>query len=189
MLHKNKYDYKIRVEFILHIFRAECWKMSLGASKEEDCNNNMKQSVEIWYTRIGQLERRSLFQLNVCNVRLVFRCCPPLVVTFYLLSFHVRESGFRNLRIFCMWNQESWALESGIELEEYLIPPKKWNLESNFHWSWNPRRGSRAVAGRDINWMYLRMHAFLHSSRVLKLLALPPHPPHMKLSQLPLLVL
>lgn len=44
---KNKYDYKIRVEFILHIFRAECWKMSLGASKEEDCNDNMKQSVEI----------------------------------------------------------------------------------------------------------------------------------------------
>ena len=28
MLQKNKYDYKIRVEFILHIFRAECWKMS-----------------------------------------------------------------------------------------------------------------------------------------------------------------
>ena len=30
-------------------------------------------------------------------------------------SPHVRESGFRNPGIFCFWNPESWALESGIQ--------------------------------------------------------------------------
>ena len=33
--------------------------------------------------------------------------------TYY--SSHVRESGFRNPGIFCLWNPESWALESGIQ--------------------------------------------------------------------------
>ena len=32
-----------------------------------------------------------------------------------LLSPHVRESGFRNPGILCLWNPESWALESGIQ--------------------------------------------------------------------------
>ena len=31
------------------------------------------------------------------------------------ISPHVRESGFRNPGIFCLWNSESWALESGIQ--------------------------------------------------------------------------
>ena len=30
-------------------------------------------------------------------------------------SPHVRESGFRNPGIFCLWNPESWALEPGIQ--------------------------------------------------------------------------
>ena len=30
-------------------------------------------------------------------------------------SAHVRESGFWNQRNFCLWNLESWALESGIK--------------------------------------------------------------------------
>ena len=33
-------------------------------------------------------------------------------------SAHVRESGFWNWRNFCLWNLESWALESGIQLKE-----------------------------------------------------------------------
>ena len=33
-------------------------------------------------------------------------------------SAHVRESGFWNRRNFCLWNLESWALESGIQLKE-----------------------------------------------------------------------
>ena len=31
---------------------------------------------------------------------------------------HVRESGFRNPGSFCLWNPESWALESGIQHKE-----------------------------------------------------------------------
>ena len=33
-----------------------------------------------------------------------------------LLPGHVRESRFRNPGNFCLWNPESWALESGIQL-------------------------------------------------------------------------
>ena len=33
-------------------------------------------------------------------------------------SAHVRESEFWNRRNFCLWNLESWALESGIQLKE-----------------------------------------------------------------------
>ena len=33
-------------------------------------------------------------------------------------SAHVRESGFWNRWNFCLWNLESWALESGIQLKE-----------------------------------------------------------------------
>ena len=58
-----------------------------------------------------------------------------------------------------MWNQESWALESGMELEEYLISPKNgiWNListEAGIHGVESRIKdcpGSRAIAGRDIN--------------------------------------
>ena len=31
---------------------------------------------------------------------------------------------FRNLGNFCLWNPESWALESGIQLKESRIPLK-----------------------------------------------------------------
>ena len=34
------------------------------------------------------------------------------------VSPHVPESWFRNLINFCLWNVESWALESGIQLKE-----------------------------------------------------------------------
>ena len=45
-----------------------------------------------------------------------------------------------------MWNRESWALESGIELEEYLFPQKKkWNLEST---AWNPETKTVLDPGR-----------------------------------------
>ena len=33
-----------------------------------------------------------------------------------------RKSRFRNPRNFCLWNPESWALESGIQLKESGIP-------------------------------------------------------------------
>ena len=39
---------------------------------------------------------------------------------FFLL--HVRESEFWNLGNFCLWNLESWALESCIQFKESEIP-------------------------------------------------------------------
>ena len=46
-------------------------------------------------------------------------------------SPHVRVSGFRNPGKFCLWNPESRALESRIQLK---YPTKEWNLESKFDW-------------------------------------------------------
>jgi len=57
---------------------------------------------------------------------------------------HVRESGFRNPANFCLWNPESWALESGIQLKDSGIHQR---LESGTQFpltknpkfsSWNP---------------------------------------------------
>ena len=38
------------------------------------------------------------------------------------VSLHVREPRFRNLGTFYLWNPESWALESRIQLKESGIP-------------------------------------------------------------------
>ena len=38
------------------------------------------------------------------------------------LSPHVRESGFRNPENDCLWNPESWALESRTELKDSGMP-------------------------------------------------------------------
>ena len=58
--------------------------------------------------------------------------------------------GIRNLGNFCLWNPESWALESGIQLKKYGIPltmigiqnpsstDKDWNPVPGIQ---NPRRG------------------------------------------------
>ena len=57
--------------------------------------------------------------------------------------------GFRNLKKFCLWNPEPWALESGIQLKESEIlqrngiqnpssTDKDWNQVAAI---WNPRRG------------------------------------------------
>ena len=47
-------------------------------------------------------------------------------------SSHARESGFRNPGKFCLWNLESWALDSGAQ--GIRNPTKDWNPESKFHW-------------------------------------------------------
>ena len=55
---------------------------------------------------------------DVCKQRTV--CFQPVGV--FNPSPHVRESRFRNPGNFCLWNLESWALESGIQLQESGIP-------------------------------------------------------------------
>ena len=52
------------------------------------------------------------------------RCSP--------ISPHVRKSGFCNPRKFCLWNPESWALESGVQLKESGIQAD-WNPESKLY--------------------------------------------------------
>ena len=73
--------------------------------------------------------------------------CPAVIVLFRGISPHGRESGFPNPGKFCLWNLESWALESGRQLKESGIPQttviqnpssthKDWNQLSGI---WNPR--------------------------------------------------
>ena len=77
---------------------------------------------------------------DVCKQRTV--CFQPVGV--FNPSPHVRESRFRNPENFCLWNLESWALESGIQLQESGIPmtvgiqnpsSTEKDLESS---NWNP---------------------------------------------------
>ena len=62
-------------------------------------------------------------------------------------KFLLVESGIQHI---LLWNPESWALESQIQVKESGIPFKIWNLKSKFHWqriqNWvpgirNPRDG------------------------------------------------
>ena len=46
-------------------------------------------------------------------------------------SPHVGECGFRNPGKFYLWNPESWALESGMQLKETGIPLKIGILNPN----------------------------------------------------------
>ena len=67
---------------------------------------------------------------NVCEARPIsLFCAPNADSTDYRLAKCVsrpitrisRPCGFRNPRNFCLWNPESWALESGIQLKESRI--------------------------------------------------------------------
>ena len=54
------------------------------------------------------------------------------------------ESGIRNRRKFCLWNLESWALESGIQVKESGIPLKIGiQNPSSTDKDWNPVPGIR----------------------------------------------
>ena len=54
---------------------------------------------------------------------------------------YVRESGFQDLGNFLLWNLESWALESGIQLKKIGNPINDCNL-------YNDVNATRAVIGR-----------------------------------------
>ena len=45
-------------------------------------------------------------------------------------EFLLVESGIQHI---LLWNPESWALESRIQVKESGIPFSNWNLESKFH--------------------------------------------------------
>ena len=87
--------------------------------------------------------------LAVCNFKKMFTWIQPRNV-----SPHVREWGHRNPWNSCLWNSESWALESrnsGIPLTIGIQYPsstdKDWNPRSV---AWNP--GSKTVPGFPYMW-------------------------------------
>ena len=71
-----------------------------------------------------------------------------------------RKSGFRNPRNFCLWNPESWAFESGIQLKESGIPLTIGiqNLSSTDK-DWNPVPGIRnprsGIQNPKLSWILL----------------------------------
>ena len=75
--------------------------------------------------------------------------CPAVIVLLRGISPHVRESGFPNPGKFCLWNLESWALESGIQFKESGIP---WTTgiqnPSSTHKDWNQLPGIRNPRSR-----------------------------------------
>ena len=75
-------------------------------------------------------------------------------------EFLLVESGIQHI---LLWNPESWALESQIQVKQSGIPFSNWNLESKFHWQriqnqvpgiQNPRGGikkPRMIGGLDLD--------------------------------------
>ena len=75
-------------------------------------------------------------------------------------EFLLVESGIQHI---LLWNPESWALESQIQVKQSGIPFSNWNLESKFHWqriqNWvpgirNPRGGikkPKMIGGLDLD--------------------------------------
>ena len=65
-----------------------------------------------------------------------------------MTSPHVGESGFLNSEKFCLWNAESWALESGIQLKESGIPLTIGiQNPSSTDKYWNPVPGTQVCPG------------------------------------------
>ena len=71
--------------------------------------------------------------INIINSewQMTFTCCQKKTES----TLHVRESG--NGENFCLWNPESWALESGITLTIEIRNPSSTdkNMESSI---WSP---------------------------------------------------
>ena len=83
-------------------------------------------------------------------------------------SLHVMESVFRNPWNFCLWNPESWAMESGIHLKESGIllrigiqnpsfTDKDWNQEPEI------RNARREIQNPRLSW--LPLHAWRLTGR------------------------
>ena len=79
--------------------------------------------------------------INIINSewQMTFTCCQKKTES----TLHVRES--RTGENFCLWNPESWALESGIQLKE-----SRTHLTTGIHKDWNPilYSGIHAVGSR-----------------------------------------
>ena len=70
------------------------------------------------------------------------------------VSTEVRELGFRYPGKFCLWNPQSLALESRIQLKKSGIPQKIGIQDSiSTYKDWNPRRG---IQNPRLSWIPLQ---------------------------------
>ena len=71
-------------------------------------------------------------------------------------SPHVRESVILNPEIFCLWNPESWALESGIPLTTGIRNPsttdKEFRIQNSVPGLRNPQR---VIQNPSLSWIPL----------------------------------
>ena len=71
-----------------------------------------------------------------------------------MMSSHVRESGLRSPGKFCLWNPESWVLDSGIQLKESGIPLKIGIQNSSSRDKyWNPVPEIRKTVLDSLTWV------------------------------------
>ena len=69
--------------------------------------------------------------------------------------------GIRNVANFCLWNPESWALESGIQLKKSGIPLTMIGIQnpSSSDKDWNPVPGiqnpRRGIQNQRLSWIPL----------------------------------
>ena len=83
-----------------------------------------RRRVWLWSLMCQGAWAVSLFPLILLRLILLLCDCAKRLVS--MTSSHVRVSGFRNPWNFCLWNPESWGLESGIQLREIGIPLRIW---------------------------------------------------------------
>ena len=83
---------------------------------------------------------------------------PHIFKNCIIISRHIRDSGFRNQRKWCLWNSESWVLESGIQLKDsgILLTIGIQNPSSTDKY-WNPvpgiRNPHRGIQNPRLSWI------------------------------------
>ena len=128
---KNRYKEGVRVDFFFRLSwyykreKSVFWKASF-------CKTRTDYACKTLWTIIIAIQRVLRFfakKLFYKSNRKLFPCvCIDKHSRRWAnsrqlckLSPHVRESVFRNPGIFCSWNPEYWALESGIQHQESII--------------------------------------------------------------------
>ena len=112
------------------ILYISIWIFDFGSVKLPGLSRNGPQAFKTWlfsrqksFVSLSWLRYETLFQ----DPRVSFRTHAELSFLSNcwnktVFSPHVREFGFQNPGKFCLWNPESWTLESGIQLKESGIP-------------------------------------------------------------------
>ena len=118
--------------------------------------NTNSMPCYLWNSQLRtRVERKSFRMCKTCFLMQLKAGCavehvtkpstsPLSLALLRKVSPHVSECAFWNLRKLCLWNPESWALESRIQLKESGIPPMIGIQNPNFtDKDWNPVPGIR----------------------------------------------